>query len=173
MTSGQLIRTLFRWLVTAGIVGLGVLGLFAFFARFGDGPIGPLPGGVLRGGDVVSAQGVDWSFADDVKEVELQLEVPPRSRTVWIVVHGGQLYVPSAFVGIPGFEQWPREAEEDGRAVLRLKGRRYPVQAVRVRDPRIYARVEERLARKYGMDPAALPDPDGTWIFRLDPRPAG
>ena len=170
MTFGALVRGFFRWLVIGGLAGLAVAALFALFARFGDGPIGPLPGGALRRGDMMSASGVDWSFASELDSVELQLLSPPRSRTTWLVVHGGELYVPCGFLQVPGFKQWPHEAESDGRAVVRIEGYRYPVRAVRVKDPRLYTRVAQRVARKYGVGAGEAPDPEQLWIFRLEPR---
>ncbi len=172
MTFGALLRGVVRWIVIGGLAGLALIGLVAGLARFGDGPIGPLPGGALRRGDLVSASGVDWSFAENLYSVELQLLSPPRSRTTWLVVHGGELYVPCGFLEIPGFKQWPHEAESDGRAVVRIEGRRYPMRAVRVKDPRLYARVAERVARKYGLGEGQAPDPERLWIFRLEPRAA-
>jgi hypothetical protein len=113
---------------------------------------------------------VDWSFADPIEEVELQLLVPPRSRTTWVVVHGGQPYVPCGFAQVPFLKQWNRDALKDGRALLRIGGRRYPLKAVRITDRTIYSRVTQRLARKYGTGAGATPDPKDLWIFRLDPR---
>jgi len=167
MTLGRLLRGLFRWIIISAVVLVAGGMLVGFFTRFGDGPMGPLPGGRLHAGEMVSAQGVDWSFVQDVGEVELQLLDPPRSRLTWAVVHGGGLYVPCGFVDIPFFKQWHKEAAADGRAVLRVNGRRYPVQAVRITDPTLHARISQRVARKYD---SPLGSPNSVWIFRLDPR---
>ncbi len=146
--------------LVAVLVGIGVV------ARFSDGPIGPFPGGPLRAGSLVSEPDVDWSFVDwesrPGRIVELQLVEPPSSRTTGILVHEGQLYV-SADLGfiwrrlpgpgrgvlfvIWGFKQWHEEALRDGRVVLRIDGKRYERQAVRVTDP------------------------EAIWFFRMDPRP--
>ena len=48
--------------------------------RFLDGPIGLVPGGALRSGELVSGQEPNWSFVRDVREVELQLLDPAASR---------------------------------------------------------------------------------------------
>ena len=58
-----------------------------------DGPSGPLPGGRLRTGAIVSEPDVDWTFADG-QMIELQLVEPLGSRTTAVMVHEGQLYVP-------------------------------------------------------------------------------
>jgi hypothetical protein len=119
---------------------------------------------------MTSAQGVDWSFATDIPEVEFQLLDPPRSRTLWVLVHEGRLFVPCGFVDLPLWKQWPREALNDGRALLRVEGRRYPIQAVRVGDPALYADLGELAAAKYGLSGGSESSPDTTWFFELIPR---
>jgi hypothetical protein len=168
MTFGRLLRSALRGLLIAAAAIVSVGFLVGFFARFGDGPMGLVPGGPLRKGDLLQSVELDWSFAAEVEEIELQLLDPDRSRTVWVVLHGGDLYVPCAYLGVPGFKRWHQEAVRDGRAVVRIQGRRYPVQLVRIRDPIIYSRVAQRMARKYGTPPY---DPGDAWLFRLDPRP--
>jgi hypothetical protein len=169
VTYGGLVRRILRGLALlalALLIGVGVVGVLA---RFGDGPTGILPGGPLHKGELSSAEGVDWSFTEGIREVELQLLDPPRSRTTWIVVHGGQLYVRCGFLRVPLWKQWPHEALRDGRALLRVGGKRYPVQLVKLADPEIYARVIQRVAHKYG-SAGERADPDQVWVFRLDPR---
>ena len=99
-----------RWLVRI-VVGLSsVRGALVFVgARFHDGPLGPIPGGALASGEIVSAPVTDWSFAKDVAEVELQLESQDHSRTVWILVNDGQAYVPCS-LGFPPGKSWYQEA---------------------------------------------------------------
>lgn len=161
---------LLRWIAVAGIALLALLFAVGVAARFSDGPIAIFPGGPLRAGEWVSEPVRNWSFAADVAEIELQLVEPPRSRTVWILVHEGRAYVPCGFLDVPLWKQWPHEALADGRAVARIEGRRYPLRAVRITEPELYARLGERAAEKYGA-PGGTPDPDAVWFFRLDPRP--
>jgi len=167
MTFGRLLLSGARWLIIGAATIVAVGFLLAFFGRFGDGPMGPLPGGTLRRGDPAASVGLDWGFAADEEEIELQLLDPDRSRRVWSVLHGGDLYVPCAYLWVPGFKQWHKQAVRDGRAVVRIQGRLYPVQLVRVKDPIIYDRVAQRFARKYGRERY---DPEEAWLFRLDPR---
>lgn len=152
---------------------IGLLVVVAVFARFADGPIAILPGGPFRSGELVDDSNVDWSFAQAVEEVELQLVEPPRSRTVWIVVHEGAPYVPCGFLDVPLWKQWPYEALEDGRVVLRIEGRRYERQATKVTDSDEYLAVRQLVGEKYGLGAGQRVDPDEVWVFRLDPRPAG
>jgi len=159
-----------RILALLVLVCLALFAVLAVAARFHDGPLAIFPGGPLTSGAMTSAQGVDWSFATDVPEVEFQLLTPPRSRTLWVLVYEGRLFVPCGFVDLPLWKQWPREALTDGRALLRVNGLRYPVQAVRVRDSALYAELDELVAAKYGLGGSGPPSPDTTWFFELLPR---
>ncbi len=108
---------------------------------------------------------VDWSFASG-QEIELQLVEPLGSRTTGVMVHKGQLYVPCdlgfmwrRFSGptrwmlhlIWVFKRWHEDALRDGRVVLRIDGKRYERQAVRVTDPDLLAALRlqlEEMARE-------------------------
>ena len=149
--------------LVALVVAVGVA------ARFADGPLGPFPGGPFESGERVSAEGVDWSFLRDVGEVELQLLDPPRSRTTWIVLHDGTPHVPAGFLDLPLWKQWPHEAARDGRALLRVRGRIYPVRAEKVTDRAVYRALAERSGEKYGLGGGEA-DPSSVWFFRLEPR---
>jgi hypothetical protein len=155
-------------------IGLGVLALLlagvAVAARFSDGPIGAFAGGPLVSEELVPDGSVDWSFAEPLSTIEFQLEEPPRSRTVWFVLHEGALYVPCGMPNFTLWKQWPHEALADGRSVLRVEGRRYERQAVRVTDPDVVAPVLELVTGKYGLGDAEDAGPDDVWIFRMDPR---
>ena len=158
-----------RW-IAMGLGGIvAVVVVLAFAARFGDGPTFVFPGGPLESGELVGEPVADWSFAADVGEVELQLLEPPRSRITWIVVHEGAAYIPCGFIAVPGFKRWPHQAMRDGRAVVRIRGRRYPVDLVRVTEAQTYAVVLKRNAEKYGYG-SGEPDPAGSWIFRMESR---
>jgi hypothetical protein len=149
---------------------LAALGAAAFFApRFlHDGPLGPIPGGPLRAGPLVDAPIGDWSFARDVKEIELQLESQGRSRTTWILVRDGAAYVPCS-LGFPPGKSWYRDAQVDGRAILRIEGRRYPVTLTRDDDPGLAEFARAEVKRKYVNGP---PGDSGALFFRVAPRAA-
>lgn len=162
-----------RWVRGVGIAilaGLGLLAAVAIVARFSDGPIAIFPGGPLESGPLVREPVRDWSFARDVPEVELQLVDPPRSRTVWIVVHEGAAYVPCGFLDVPLWKQWPHEVLEDDRVVVRIEGKRYELRATRVTDEVEHRAVRARVAEKYGLGAADRTDPEAVWVFRLEPR---
>jgi len=165
-------RRLLRALGVVVLIGVALAAASAVFARFQDGPVAAFPGGVLSSGAWAEPSWSDASFLTDVAEIELQLLEPPRSRITWVVVHEGTAYVPC---GLPGFrlwKQWPHHAVRDGRAVVRVDGRRHARELVRVTDPAVLPALRELTFRKYGGSRAG-DDPDLVWFFRLDPRPGG
>jgi len=168
-----------------------VVGLVA--QRLSDGPTGPIPGGELRKGLLVSQTNIDWSFAHG-QDLELQLMEPMGSRITGAMVYRGELYVPcdlgfmwGRFEGqtrlilniIYVFKRWHEDALLDGGVVLRIAGKRYERQAVRVTDPELLAslrlQLEEMAAVWVAPDPlgeASTEGPRDIWFFRMDPRPA-
>jgi hypothetical protein len=153
-----------RWLVRlVAVLVVVVAGVFVG-ARLHDGPLGPIPGGSLRSGEMVATPVADWSFAADVAEIELQLASQSKSRTTWILVRDGKAYVPAAVAYPPG-KTWHHAALEDGRATLRIAGKRYPVTLTKVEDPTVVAAVREVAVKKY---PAR---PEGeVWLFAVASR---
>jgi hypothetical protein len=74
------------------------------------------------------------------------------------------------------WKKWPLEAERDGRAILRVDGKLYERQLVRIRTGAGLEPVLEKLARKYLGATAPVPgatvqvDSGSLWIFELVPR---
>ena len=154
-----------RWIVRVVVGLIAAVVLVVVGARFHDGPLGPLPGGSLTRGILVTEPVRDWTFAADVQEVELQLESQSKSRTTWIVVHQGKAYIPAATAFPPG-KTWHRAALDDGRAIVRIAGKRYPVTLVKLEDPPLFTAVIEVAKQKY---PAR---PEGeVWLFTMRSRP--
>ena len=158
--------------IAAGIAFVGVAVLF-FLARFGDGPLGPIPGGPLTSGAWVREPVDDWSFAADLETVELQLTGDDTSRTVWILVReGGDAWIPASLVFPPG-KRWHRRADAgDGHAVLRTGGHRYPVRLVRSEDPEVGADLRELVETKYGAAPPGSEGEASVWFFSVRSRAA-
>jgi hypothetical protein len=155
-----------RWILGLLVVAILALAAVAFLARIADGPTGPFPGGPLRSGPVMTPPS-DWGFASDVQEVELQLESQGISRTTWILVYEGQAYIPCS-LDFPPFKTWYRKAAQDGRAIVRIDGKRYEVTLRRVDEEATIAALRQVAARKYSSGPRP---PEGrVWFFRLDPR---
>lgn len=159
---------LLKWIgALLGAIVLGVL-VVAFAARFGDGPLGPFPGGELVAGEWAKSVPTDWSFASDAREMDLQLEVPLASRRTWLVVHEGVVYIPC---GLPNqLKQWPHDARKDGRAVLRLANKLYRVELEYVSDLELATQVARLSSEKYGFAVGDEFDPDAVWFFAVRPR---
>ncbi len=195
------------WLQRALVGALALLVLAAagiyVYLRAHDGPIGPIPGGPLRSGELVTDRDVDWVAATDgaiLRPVEigetfaLQLVEPPWSRTTGVMLYEGALYVPcdlgfmwGRFEGsarrtlhlIYLLKDWHEKAERDGRVLIRMAGKRYERQAVRVTDPATLTALKaqlEDMAREWiapdELGPPPTQGPRDIWFFRLDPRPA-
>jgi hypothetical protein len=165
-----------RWLgiLVAGLVAVVVV--VAIAARFTDGGIAIFPGGPLESGDLVTGPEPDhdWSFARDVPEMKFQLVDPPRSRSVWLLVNEGRLYLVSGYMKTAIgrlWKKWPAEAERDGRCVIRVEGKRYERTAVRVHDPAVFEALAAEAKRKYDVSITADQIADGeAWVFELQPR---
>jgi hypothetical protein len=101
-----------------------------------------------------------------VKEIELQLESQGRSRTTWILVRHGAAWVPCS-LGFPPGKTWYVDAQRDGRAILRIDGKRYPVTLTRDDDPSLAEFASTEVARKYVHGP---PGNAGAMFFRIESR---
>lgn len=170
--------------VIVGILAVGIAALL-IGARFADGPLEIIAGGPFSSGEQYSGPEPDWSFAADIPTVEFQLMDPERSRTTWIVEHEGKIYIPSGYMTTwwgKIWKQWPIEVEDDGRAILRVNGKLYDRQLIRVTQGPELVPIVRKLGIKYmGMSledalnaPAEqLLEPvtsDYLWIFELAPR---
>jgi len=130
---------------------------------------------------------MDWPSVSNVREVELQLLAPVRSRTTWLLVEEGTPYIPCAFCTNHFLKRWPRELEGDNRVILRVSGQRIEGRAVRVVDAEEVVAVARRSAQKYGGSRAVSaaveaaesnvnkrPEDDAPdasyWLFRIEPR---
>ena len=152
-----------RWLGIAVVVAVALLPLVAFVARFLDGPVGPLLGGPLKAGELQESMISDWSFAADEELIEMELLSQKRSRTTWILVHGRDGFIPCSLTFPPG-KSWHHSAVRDGRALLRIRGQRYPVVLERVEDAKLVKDLGYVLRDKYGHGPLGS---GGVWYFQF------
>jgi hypothetical protein len=150
-------------IVVAVVVGVGLL--FAV-ARVGDGPLGPLPGGPLEAGELVSEPVTDWGFAEDIETIEMQLAGEDTSRTTWVLVDSGRAYIPSS-LGFPPGKTWYERADQSGDAFVRIEGRRYPVRLQRVHEEKTRRALAEIANEKYGGGP---PGDAEVWFFVMESR---
>ena len=168
-------KTFAKWVgYFLGLIGALVLGALVL-ARFADGPLEIIAGGPFTTGEVATVE-PDWGFAKDYATVEFQLLDPEASRTTWIAVHDGRVFIPSGYMTTwwgKIWKQWPLQAEQDGRAILRVDGKLYDSQLVRVMGGPEVEPVMAELGRKYAAG-AAFPrdafDSGYLWIFELVPR---
>ena len=166
-----------RWFAYT-VLGLVLLvALFLYGARFNDGPIEIVAGGPFKSGELVSGAEPDWSFVRDRQTVEFQSVNPPRSRTTWIIEHEGKIYIPCGYMTTTWgkiWKKWPIEAEQDGRAILRIDGKLYERNLVRVKTGPLIKPLVRKLARKYRV-PATLEavESDYLWLFEMAPRAQG
>lgn len=155
----------------AGAVAPATWGLALAIGLLACGPIGPLPGGALRG-EVVSGPVDDWSFTADVETVQLETRPSdPYSVNTWIYGEGDRLYVPTSLIlgaSEPTERQWVRNVIEDDRVRLRIDGRIYERRAVRVTDAAELAEARDHLLAKYDVE--ADEHSAAAWIFRLEDR---
>ena len=131
-------------------------------------------GGELVSGELVTGPEPDWRFAHDVPTIELQLVNPPRSRVMWVVEHEGKPYVVSAYMSTTigrFWKRWPVQAERDGRAVMRINGKRYERTLKRIKTGSVVEGVVSELRRKYRyqVTPADI-EAGSMWLFELAPR---
>ena len=165
------------------MVVLLVLVVFGVFtaARFHDGPfdggLAIVAGGAFVEGELQdNSTEPDWTFLTDYTTIEFQLLDPARSRTTWIMEHEGRIFIPSGYMNsVTGklWKHWPIEAEEDGRALLRVDGKIYERQLIRIQEGDIVPPILAEIGRKYGggqAAPMAMVTSGDLWLFELEPR---
>ncbi|MBK49485.1 MAG: hypothetical protein CL768_00380 [Chloroflexi bacterium] len=170
--------------IVGGSLVLIILVVISIFtvARFSDGPIGSWPiemvtAGPFKSGDLYDIEEEpDWNFLKEYPIVQFQLINPPRSRTTFIMETGGRIFIPSGYMNSTIgkiWKHWPMEAEEDGRALLRVDEKIYERTMVRIEEGDILKDVLSELSRKYaGGFPVSQENIDSgdLWIFELEPR---
>lgn len=166
---------IFKWIGGAFVALILAFAMLVVFARFGDGPTAILPGGPLEAGELYSGPEPDWTFARDIAEMEFQLVEPPVSRTIWLQVVDGKLYVVSGYMNSTVgkiWKQWPLQAEKDPRAVIRIDGKRYERSIVRLGpDHPALEAIASEVNRKYGaqLGPEMAATGDA-WFYAFEPR---
>lgn len=170
MRFARKLLTVIGLLLLIPVVAIGAL---MVTSGYSDGPSAVFGGGPLVAGELVTGPEPDWSFAREVPTIELQLLDPPRSRLIWIAEHEGKIYVVSGYMGSRIgrlWKRWPVQAEQDGRAIMRIDGKRYERTLVRLRTGAEVEGVIGEFRRKYGFGetPASIEAGDA-WLFELAP----
>lgn len=152
------VKILSKW---AGI-GLGSVLLFTAVAygamRMNDGPVEFYPwftisiGGPFRSGELTAAP-QSWEFLQEREEIEIQTLKPTTSRTVWVPIVDGELFIVSGYMNSPIgklWKQWPAYMQEDNRILIRDEGKIYEQCLQRVlSDSEKIVPVLAELGRKY------------------------
>ncbi len=142
--------------------------------RYADGPNRLFSGGPLVAGELHAGPEPDWSFVRDIPTIELQLLDPPRSRRIWTTEYDGRLYVWSGYMGTTvgrWWKRWPVQAERDGRAVLRIEGKRYERRLVRIESGEVLDGICAAIRDKYPSQVTrASVEAGGSWVFEAAPR---
>ncbi|MDG2277900.1 MAG: hypothetical protein P8L31_08040 [Pseudomonadales bacterium] len=168
------ITSLLKFII--GLIALVSLtvGITWFAASFADGPWALIPGGAFSTGEVIDAE-PDWNFVKDRQEVEFELVATGRSRTTWIMVADGRIFIPSGYMNSTLgklWKQWPIAAEADGRAILRIDGKLYHRNLVRIHEDPALPDVLSETRRKY-LDQSDIPEPlaevhsGNLWVFEM------
>lgn len=137
-------------------------------------PLGPFPGGRLRG-PVDPPPRQDWSFVRRAERCQLETNPDdPHSINCWCVGWGSRVYVPTSMIRgplDPAERGWVKNVESESEVRLRVDGRIYELDAVRVPEGGDeYDEVLAALEEKYGLDPAERDPEREIWIYRLEPR---
>ena len=142
--------------------------------RFADGPHRVFSGGPLESGELHTGSEPDWSFVSEIPTIEMQLLDPPRSRRIWTAEFNGKLYVWSGYMGtVVGrlWKRWPVQAERDGRAVIRIDGKRYERQLVRIESGEVLDGISAAIRSKYpSQTTRAAVEAGDAWVFEAAPR---
>ena len=108
--------------------------------RFADGPNRLFSGGPLVAGELHAGPAPDWSFVREIPTIELQMLDPPR--------------------------RWPVQAARDGRAVLRIDGKRYERRLVRIESGEILDGITDAIRDKYPSQVTrASVEAGGSWVY--------
>ncbi|MBT3427943.1 MAG: hypothetical protein HN432_15125 [Gammaproteobacteria bacterium] len=172
-----MLKIITRWLLLVIVaVTIGLAGFFISM-RFADGPMGIVSGGAFSTG-VVAAAPSNWSFLEGREVIEFQTVAPETSRTVWLVVFDGQLYLVSGYMNTDFgkiWKQWPHYIEKDNRVILRIDGKLYQQQLQRLMTGDVIAPVMVKFSEKYqlsggsGEDIAAMIARGDTWLYQVVP----
>jgi hypothetical protein len=151
--------------ITGGVVAALIAGIaiVAVVARFSDGPIGMFPGGPFTTGKMTDYHVLQWQQFRPPQTIELQLAGEDTSRTTWVIVNRSTAYIPAS-LGFPPGKTWHLRADENGRAIIRMRGELYDVRLDRISDPETEAVLAELIYKKYATGP---PSVGSVWYFKL------
>lgn len=130
----------------------------------GFGPHDRTPGLWLKG-DLVTAPVTDWSFTNQIPQIEVQTQTPfllPHSVTIWCAVYNGNLYVTSA-----RGRQWVENVVRDPHVRLKIADKVYDRTMSLIDDPAEKAAVLQAKGKKYPQ--WKVPSVAASAVFRVNP----
>ncbi len=157
-------KTVVTVLIAVVAGGLGALRMV------GLEPRDQRPGLWLRG-ERVTEPVTDWSFTGSHREIHVQTRTPylvPHSITTYCALHGGDLYLFSAYYGggaFPDGRAWNRHVLRDPRVRLKIGDRLFDRTVSHVTDPETRAAVHESFRSKY--PEWSSPGLENVHIFRV------
>lgn len=181
----KIVKILFASIgILLGTIVLGV-GLFYGYLRMQDGPVEFYPsftisiGGPFKTGELTPSP-ENWDFIKEREEIEFQTLSPTTSRTIWVPVVDGKLYIVSGYMNSTIgkiWKQWPARIEDDNRIILRIDGKLYEQRLERIMGGPIVAEVMAQVGRKYlGGDGTVIPESEAAvtsgsaWMFEVIDR---
>ena len=177
-----MLKKIAKW--TAFVLGAFVLMIGVAYGgmRLSDGPVEFFPwftisiGGPFRSGEVVASP-ENWDFLKEREEMEIQTYDPNTSRTLWVPVVDGKLYIVSGYMNSTIgrlWKQWPTYIEQDNRILIRVDDNIYEQRLNRITEGPIAAAVMSEVARKYFGAPAEVNPAAGVaitsgsvWLFEV------
>jgi hypothetical protein len=177
-----MLKKIAKW--TAFVLGAFVLMIGVAYGgmRLSDGPVEFFPwftisiGGPFRSGEVVASP-ENWDFLKEREEMEIQTYNPNTSRTLWVPVVDGKLYIVSGYMNSTIgrlWKQWPTYIEQDNRILIRVDDNIYEQRLNRITEGPIAAAVMSEVARKYVGAPAEVNPAAGVaitsgsvWLFEV------
>ena len=144
-------------------------------ARGDDGPSVIFRGGVFTSGDVYQGNEPDWSFTENIRLVELQLNETQDSRTTFIIESNGRIFVTCDYMGTSLgrlWKQWAvRAAEGDGAAELRIGNTRYERTLKRITEgPELDWVIAKKTEKYRSIINRELIAAGEIWVFEIAPR---
>jgi len=104
--------------------------------RYHDGPFEAVAGGPFVSGEMTTAPD-DWTFLLNRETIQFQTLTPAVSRTIWMVVHDGRLFLSSGSMNTAitsRLKRWPYAIESDDRVIVRFDGKLYAQRFQRIND---------------------------------------
>lgn len=142
--------------------------------RFADGPNRVFSGGAFTSGELHTGPEPDWSFVNPIPTIEMQLLAPPTSRRIWIVEHENKVYVWSGYMGSTVgqlWKSWPGQAQQDGRAIIRIDGVLYERELQRIQFGDALDGITAAITNKYpSQTTRAAVEAGDVWVFEAGPR---